>query len=218
MNWEPNLLERRSLADAVYGHVKNLILTRKIKGGERILEDTVAKSFGVSRTPTREALRKLEKYGLVKLYPRRYAEVIKLKPDDKKHIMEVRIPMDTLAIQLLAPKATEEDYNHLMTYAEACKAAADAGDMAGSFESDSLFHIEISRLSGNPYLHDMVQTLDVKVQLLRSVTYSSIEEVREGSKHHIPIAQAIRDRNTDKAVALMRNHLESFYSRKEIKD
>lgn len=209
-------MERQSLADMVASHIKNLILTSKIKGGERILEDAVAKSFGVSRTPIREALRKLEKYGLIKIYPHRYAEVIKLDHDDKQHIMELRIPLDTLAIRLLAPKAGESDYESLLRYAEACNEAALSGDVAACFENDSLFHMEISRLTGNPYLYEIAQNLDVKVQLLRTITYVSIDEIREGIRHHIPIAQAIRDRDAEKAVSLMSEHLNSFYSKAEI--
>lgn len=218
MNWEPNPLERQSLADTVATHIKNLILTREIKGGERILEDVVAKSFGISRTPIREALRKLEKYGLVKIYPHRYAEVIKLEPGDKQHIMEVRIPLDTLAIQLLAPRATEEDFEKLMGFAEACKEAADKGDVAACFENDSLFHMEISRLTGNPYLYEIAGNLDVKVQLLRTLTYVAIEEIQEGLQHHIPIAQAIRKKETERAVSLMRIHLENFYNKAKIQN
>ena len=218
MKWGSNLLERQSLADTVYSNIKDLILTRKIKGGERILEDTVAKSFGVSRTPIREALRKLEKYGLVKIYPHKYAEVIKLEPRDRVHLMEVREPMDILAIQLLAPKATEEVFEKLKVRAEECMAAADRGDVAACIETASLFHMEIAKLTGNPFLYDMAQNLDVKVQLLRILTFVSLDEIRESARQHISIAQAIRERNTDKAVSLMRNHLGSFYNKGEIRD
>jgi len=218
MNWDANILQQQSLSDAAAQQIKRLILARKIKGGERILEDTVAKSFGVSRTPIREALRKLEKYGLIKIYPHKYAEVVKLKQDDKQHIMEIRISLDTLAIELLAPKATDEDYQSLMKYADACQKAAEEGDIALSYENDSLFHMEISRLTKNPYLYEMAQTLDVKDQLLRSVIYASIDEILEGSKLHSPIAQAIKKKDTAKAVSLMRNHLINFYTKAEIQD
>jgi DNA-binding GntR family transcriptional regulator len=76
---------------------------------------------------------------------------------------------------------------------------------------DSEFHIKLAEISGNPYLFEIIQKLDVKVQLLRTIIYSSEEEIKKGPAHHLPLVEAIRKKNKREARRLIKTHLENFY-------
>jgi DNA-binding GntR family transcriptional regulator len=208
-----NSIERRSLSEQLYSSIKKMILNQEIKGGEKIYEEKIADSFGVSRTPIREALRQLEKYGLVVLRPRQFAEVVKLKPEDRYYIGKLRIVLDTFAVEECILMATEEDCNHLESLAKETVHYAERGMHPEQFEKDSEFHLEIARISGNPYLLEMAQKLDVKVQLLRTTVYSTEEQIKSGPSHHLPLVKAIRNKDKKKARELIRTHLEQFYYR-----
>ena len=200
-----------SLSDQVYDHIKRMILTGKLKGGQRIPEESIAQSFGVSRTPIREALRRLEKNGLVNLLPRRYAEVARVTLEDKRHIGEVRIQLGTLSVRLLARRATPEDCAELKGIAARCVSSAEAGDFASCFEADSLLHCEIARRSGNSYLYELERSIDLKVQLLRNIEALSSDHVKAGIALHLPLIEAICRHDPEGAEAILQEHLKKYY-------
>jgi DNA-binding GntR family transcriptional regulator len=201
----------KSLSEQVFSHIKRMILSEEIKGGEHIPEERIAQAFGVSRTPIREALRKLEKFGLVKIIPHSHAEVVKVGPEDRKHIGEVRIQMEELTTRLLAAKASDDECSLLYALAEACGSAARDGDIAAVFERDSEFHLVIADLSGNPYARDIIKSLNVKVQLLRTTYCTTLEKISKDIRMHGPIIDAIRAHDPPRAASLMRQHLQEVY-------
>jgi DNA-binding GntR family transcriptional regulator len=200
-----------SLADQVYDHIKRMILTGKLKGGQRIPEESIAQSFGVSRTPIREALRRLEKNGLVNLFPRRYAEVARVTLEDKRHIGEVRIQLGALSVRLLAKRATPEDCGALRAIAVRCVQFAESGDFASCFEADSQLHCEIARRSGNGYLYELERSIDLKVQLLRNIEVLSSDHVKAGIALHAPLIEAICRHDAEGAQAILLEHLKKYY-------
>ncbi|MFP4432479.1 MAG: GntR family transcriptional regulator [Spirochaetaceae bacterium] len=200
-------IDRMSLSDRVYFYIKDLILSGELKGGERIPEEKVASRFGLSRTPIREALRRLEEYGLIRIKPRSYAEVITLRPEEASDVAELRAAMETLAVRLLAERATDEDLVELRALCSACDEAAAQGDIAEVFEHDSDFHLAIARRSGNRHLYELFEKLDAKIQLLRLVLHLPIERVKEFIGQHHLLLEALENRDANKAVAIMRRHV-----------
>jgi DNA-binding GntR family transcriptional regulator len=204
-------LDVSKLSDRVYHHIKRLIMTGKLKGEQRIPEQAIAEKFGVSRTPIREALRRLEEHGLVVVEPRRSTKVATLTLEDKKHIGEVRLLLGQLAVRLLATHVTPEDCAALRDIAARCQQFAVTGDLASCFEADSLLHCEIADRSGNPYLAELTRILDYKVQLLRNIEDLSRESVLEKIALHPPIVEAICRRDAATAEKLMSKHLTDYY-------
>jgi DNA-binding GntR family transcriptional regulator len=201
-----------SLSDQVFRHIKKMILNGELKGGERIPEEKIATAFGVSRTPIREALRKLEKNGLVQIIPRRHAEVVKVGQEDKIHIGQLRIQLESLSIRLLSEKATESDLHELTAIAHSCEELAGNDEWLNCFEKDSELHCEFAKRSGNPYLYDFVRTLDMKVQLLRTEEEEfAIKRGISGVKHHMNIIEAACAHETETAVQYAVKHLRHFY-------
>jgi GntR family transcriptional regulator, rspAB operon transcriptional repressor len=200
-------IHRESLSDQVYHYIKRLILSGEIRGGEKIPEEKVAQKFGVSRTPIREALSRLEEYGLIQIKPRSYAEVVTLKPHEAGQLAVIRSQLETLAVSLLAECGTEEDFRELGLLAKECNALIAEGDIATTFEKDSLWHLEIARRTGNPHLYEICEKLDAKIQLLRLILSIPLGKLKIYVKHHDAIIDALKKRDKELAVTLMKHHV-----------
>jgi len=199
--------ERFSLADQVYQNIKHLILSGMLQGGDRIPEESLAKQFGVSRTPVREAVRRLDEFGLVRLKPRSYAEVISLSEEEADQVVEVREQLEGLAVRHLAEKATDEDVQVLTALAEKCYRTLESGNVAETFETDSLFHLQIAERSGNGILTELMERLDAKVQLIRLMRCSTPETINQNIHVHDKIIAAIASNDSVQAERLMREHI-----------
>lgn len=200
-------IQRQSLSDQAYTYIKRLILSGEIRGGERIPEEKVAQQFGISRTPIREALSRLEEYGLIQIKPRSYAEVVALKPHEASQLAVIRSQLETLTVNLLAECGTEEDFRELDLLAKECNALIAEGDIATTFEKDSLLHLEIARRTGNPHLYEICEKLDAKIQLLRLVLRIPLGKLKVYVKHHDGIIEAMKKRDKELAVTLMKHHI-----------
>jgi DNA-binding GntR family transcriptional regulator len=204
------LLERASLADQVFFHIKRMILSRELAGGESIPEDRIAKTFGVSRTPIRESLRRLEKYGLVTINPRSQATVTEVGPEEARYIGEVRGELETLAARILAKKSTDDDIRFLTRLAEECVSHIEKGSRGEAFETDGLFHLEIAKRCGNPYIYTILTTLDAKIQLIRITHCSDHGIIQADVKIHFEIIDALKNHDAKSASSLMRRHISNF--------
>jgi DNA-binding GntR family transcriptional regulator len=200
-------IHRQSLSEQVYHYIKRLILSGEILGGERIPEEKVAKQFGVSRTPIREALSRLEDYGLIRIKPRSYAVVVALDPREADQLAVIRAQLETLAVGLLTDCGTNDDFKALDLLAKECNALIAEGDIAAAFEKDSLLHLEIARRTGNRHLYEIYEKLDAKIQLLRLVLRLPLEKLIVYIKHHDEIIRLMKKRDKDAAVALMKHHV-----------
>lgn len=200
-------IDRMSLSDRVYFYIKDLILSGELKGGERIPEEKVASRFGLSRTPIREALRRLEEYGLVRIKPRSYAEVVSLSPEEAPEVAELRAAIEGLAVERVAQGAEKADLEKLRRLNKACTDAVTAGDIASTFEHDSDFHLEIARLSGNRHLYELFEKLDAKVQLLRLVLHLPPKELAAFVGQHELILDAIEKGDARSARRVMESHI-----------
>jgi len=200
-------IHRQSLSEQVYHYIKRLILSGEIRGGEKIPEEKVAQQFGVSRTPIRGALHRLEEYGLIQIKPRSYAVVVALEPQEAGPLAMIRSQLETLAVSLLTDCGTEQDFKELGLLAQECNALIAEGDIAAAFEKDSLLHLEIARRAGNRHLYEICEKLDAKVQLLRLVLRLPLEKLKLYIQHHDEIINAMKRRDKESAVALMKHHI-----------
>ena len=202
-------LDRKSLSDQLFIHIKRMILSQELKCGESIPEEKIAKLFGVSRTPIRETLRKLEKYGLVEINPRSQAAVIEIAPEEAQYIGEVRSVIETLAARNLAVIAQSEDIKSLERLAKNCVSAAKKSNSGEAFEADGLFHLEIARRSGNPYIYSILKNLEAKIQLLRIMNCSPKIMMKDITIHS-RIIEAIAHHDSKTAFTLMQKHIGDF--------
>lgn len=157
----------QSLADQVYSLIKGEILRGDLTFGEKIREDDLAARFGVSRTPVREAIRRLAEYGLVKIAPRSHAAIARIEESEARDIAEIRINLESFAIDHIIPALFAEKLPLLSHYAAACQYSLSVGERDKSFELDSLFHITLTEIAGNSTLSELYRHLDARIQLLR---------------------------------------------------
>ena len=104
-----NMNEYLPLRDVVFNTLRQAILKGELKPGERLMEIALAERLGVSRTPIREAMRKLEQEGLVVMIPRRGAQVANITEKDLNDVLEVRIALENVAIEKACARMTEEE-------------------------------------------------------------------------------------------------------------
>ena len=158
---------QNSLSDQVYTMLKEQILSGQLKGGMKIPEESLAEQFGVSRTPIREAIRRLAEYGLVAIKPRSHAEVSAISQQEAINIAKVRISLEQLAIDSIDEESYAEHVKELSRYAADCQYAMGIGDRALVYEQDSLFHLTLVKASRNSTLLSICERLDAKIQQLR---------------------------------------------------
>jgi len=199
-------IRKESIADQVYHYIKRVILSGELKGGEKIPEQKISDELGVSRTPVREALKRLETYGLIQVKPRSYAEVMQLDEKEAQNIAEIRAVIEEYVAKSIAGKVGETQYQILERLAKECDEASSAEDMALVFEKDSNFHLEMARCTGNNYVFEIMERLDAKVQLYRISKCVTLEKVQRDVKQHYKILEAIKNGNAELAARLMKKH------------
>jgi DNA-binding GntR family transcriptional regulator len=200
-------LNHNGLSGQVYIYIKKMILSGEFGAGHKIHEEKVGQLFGVSRTPIREALKKLSEYGLVTLKPRSHAVVASLTKEEAVQLAHIRAQLETLSTKLLAEVGTNKDFDHLDAIAQECDALIAEGDVAGAFEKDSMFHLEIAGRTGNTHLFEIIEKIDAKIQLSRLVIKLPINRLEKSINQHITIVQTLRSRDRDLSELLMRHHI-----------
>jgi len=204
--------EATNLGEVVYEYIKNMILGKQINCGERIPEEKIAKQLGVSRTPIREALRRLSNEGLINIYPNRFAEVITFDEQSIKELGVIRISFDTLAAQLAIHNGSNADFLKLKELADQCYEAAKRGDIANRIKSDYDFHLMLSQIGGNSTLMKLQKELYLKVQLLQATKYVDVSDSLRKIEHHHRIVEKLMERDVDAVIKLIQKHLVEFYN------
>lgn len=200
-------ITQKSLSDQVYDHIKSMILSGELKGGERVPETQLSNLFGVSRTPLREALKKLSEYGLVYLKPRSFAEVAIIDEEEAKQIAEVRLNLEILSATLLAKNGSESVFQELKELSNSCLQAAHEGHRSEAFELDSKFHLTIAEKSGNKVLYDIYERLDARIQLLRLNQNLIIESLQDYIKQHSRLLEAMKNGEIRLLTSILSKHI-----------
>ena len=192
-----DIQNHRPLREIVYEELKLLIVKGKIKPGMRLMEEELAEDMGVSRTPIREAIRKLEKEGLITIEPRRGAYVSQLSKQDMVEILEVRQNVEGFAAELAAKRITPEEKMKLREIAEEYEIAVSKNDMAAMIKADTAFHHVIVVATRNKILIQMVEQLQELVLRFRYLYYDNFKRSEKMTAEHKMIYQAIIDEKPD---------------------
>jgi DNA-binding GntR family transcriptional regulator len=187
-----------------------MILTRKIRCGEKIQEHQVEKLFSVSRTPVREAVRKLSSEGIVILYPNRYAEVISFDEEAVKELGMVRITIDCLAAQQAIQNGSNRDFDALKDLVKLCDEAHEQGDFYQQIQYDARFHMKLVEISKNSVLIGILKNLLFRTQLLQTTIEDNFLTICEVKNHH-RILDELYARNRTGVLKAVQTHLCPFY-------
>ena len=196
-----------SLVDRVVDHVSERIISGDLPPGSKVTEDQIASEFGVSRTPVREAVKRLAELGLIVIRPRSGLEVASIDERDVQEITELRAELEAFALRLAASHMTPEDVEELEQISRRCEELAEEGNRSKAFIEDSRFHLAMAALSGNRHLEETLRRLDVKVQLCRMFLCLSDAKVRADVRFHRRILAAIKKGDAEQAEVLLRKHV-----------
>lgn len=206
---ETGLSSVKPIRDIVYERLRKAILEGKIKPGERIIEKEYADKLNISRTPVREALRKLEIEGFVKHIPRKGVVVKGFSFKDIIEIYEIRKSLESLAVKHAIQNITDEEVEKLKTLVEKAEEAEKMRKFEEVFEIANEFHQNILITSSMPRLKNMINTLQEYLERFRRVTMSKDSRRLSALKEHRDILNAIIDRDVQKAEELVHKHIES---------
>jgi DNA-binding GntR family transcriptional regulator len=197
------------LRDVVFNTLRQAILRGELAPGERLMEIQLAERLGVSRTPIREAIRKLELEGLVLMIPRKGAEVAKISEKSLRDVLEVRRSLEELAIELACERITKEGIDELEAAQTAFCEALKTNDTMEMAETDEHYHDIIYNATGNTRLVQILNNLREQMYRYR------LEYIKDASKRqnlvveHDQIIRAIREHRIDEARAAIRDHIDN---------
>ena len=200
-------LDGERAANFVARRLGTAILRGEIAPGTRLREETLAKSYAVSRTPIREALIQLSASGLVALERNRGATVLQLSRSDVTEIYDLRSLLEAEAAARAATRATPEIVDELF---EACNQFRGLRRASASEQLavDNRFHSAIAAASGSKRLFACVRQVAMIPEAYRASTAYSSQEMIEAEGHHRAIASAIRDGKRADARRVVRRHVE----------
>ena len=158
-NFELNMNDFLPLRDVVFNTLRQAILRGELQPGERLLEIHLPNKLGVSRTPIREAMRKLELEGLVLMIPRKGAVVAEITEKSLRDVLEVRKALEELAVRLACEKIQDEEIEELKAAAKEFENALKSGDVTVFAEADVKFHDIIYRTTDNQRLIQLLYNL-----------------------------------------------------------
>ena len=200
------ILNNRPLYEDVADRLREQIFSKQLAPGSWLDEQTLAKQFGISRTPMREAIKVLASEGLVTIKMRRGAYVTEVNRGDLEQIYTVLSLLEGQAAKVTATKASEEELNlldHLHHRLE--KAAADR-DIEQFFEINGKFHELIQQIAGNLWMNGVIDDLRKVLKLHRKDSLTSTGRLQNSLVEHREILRAILKRDDLAAEAAMRKH------------
>lgn len=196
----------KPLRELVFDSLRKAIILGKLKPGERLMEIQLAEEMGVSRTPVREAIRKLELEGFVVMVPRRGAYVAGVSVKDIADVFEVRSALEGLAAGLAAERITEEEMEELE---KVIHLISGEEDILTVVKKDNEFHELIYKASRNNRLTQIITNLSEQINRFRLTSLSVPGRLKIAVDEHKKIIEAISERNVDLAHKLASEHMEN---------
>lgn len=196
------------LRDIVFKSLREAIITGDLKPGERLMEIKLANEMGVSRTPVREAIRKLELEGLVIVNSRKGAEVAPINEKDLREVLEIRKALESLAVTLACKNVTRENVKKLKEINNTIAKAVKNNDIDAITRADVEFHEEIYKLTCNDRLIVMLHQLKEHIFRYRFEYIKDMRNKESIVDEHTKIISAIGDKNIRLSKKEIEHHIE----------
>jgi DNA-binding GntR family transcriptional regulator len=194
-------------SDRAMHQLRERILGGEYGPGERLGEVEIAEKLGLSRTPVREALRRLAVEGLVDITTNKGARVVEYPPQDLEYIFRIRAHVEGLAARAAAETASTAEIDRLEHIATVLKDHAEAGNLEDVYRLNAEYHSMINGLAGSSVVAATVGSLIHASVLQRTLHAFDDAAMRRSVNHHLEIVAALRARDGDWAEAVMRAHL-----------
>lgn len=205
-----------SLAYQAYEQLREAILTMALKPGELLVEQRLANALGISKTPIRQALQRLEQTGLVTVHPNKAYYVSRLTLQDAREILSVRSVLEGLAAAEACARLSPDDIEKLRGILCRSQAAFDNGDLLLSADIGHEMHFTLWEAAANGRLTSMIYVMADQYRRVRLVTTRVPGRLSRSLEEHERIFAALEARNAARAEQMMRKHLLQVYEDLEL--
>jgi DNA-binding GntR family transcriptional regulator len=208
----PDLAERdpqsSSMVDSVYAELLAAIVEARLGAGTPLSQNKLASRLGVSRTPVREALLRLERDGLVQRLPDAGFAVASITPEEVHEACDLLDLLDTYVYQRAAEKLSHEQLSDLLELAQSLVDSAESGDTEGWRAADKRYHAVIMSAAGNRFVRQYLQQTRQRVQRFWLQTPHFDGRLRTCSQDHVTLAQAMLDTDREMLSETVHAHIE----------
>ena len=202
-------IPRKSLRDSVYQMLLDGILSGQLSSGQELNEVSLAKKFGVSRTPVHEAIRQLTLEGLIEQTTANKSSVVALNSDCVREIYEMRKILEVAAVKRAACNIKASQLNKLIESAELLKCALEDDDWANqALDLDLKFHELIAEASGNKRLINEINRYRLLVRAFCRITGNRLN-LMDALEEHLVILNSIKSGNVNEAANAMSSHIDA---------
>ncbi|MFV1956427.1 MAG: GntR family transcriptional regulator [bacterium] len=210
--------EPKLLSEDITASIKTAIIKGKFKPGEKISEGDLAESMGISRTPLREAFRKLENEGFITIIPRKGAIVTGIDPEEANDLYIIKGTLEGLAARLATPNIKEKDIEKLEKINNELRELIDSNDLEAFYRLHRKFHMLFVKLSGNKRLIQMISNLNDHFKRFGIVSLTLPGQFEQTLQQHEEIIEAFKEgdklaaeekvkRNVQTGGRVLLNHL-----------
>ena len=202
-----SLPARKPLGPRVYEKLKHAIVKGDMAPGSRVIESRLATALGISRTPVREAIHKLEREGLLRHNPKGGYFVVGMTRDDIEEVFGIRSVLESYAARLAAIKHRDEELHSLEEKIAEFQLCMDNKQLEALPEINTAFHDLLYAMSRSPKLIKMIDVLKNQINRFRKILLNVEEMARISNEDHRRMLKAMRIRDADKVEKLVRGHI-----------
>lgn len=213
VDMKESLIKPTDLKNWAYQAIKDSLLKEEVAPGSQLNIETIAARLGVSRTPIREALLRLESEGFVKATSRIGFFVEEITKKDMLELLELREILESYASKKAAKLMNEKDLLAIRSFNNRAKQAFDNGDYQTFMEMEIEIHSIIINGSQNQRLRKMLESIAALTQRERVLSLKISENMKESNKEHTRIIEALEKRDSNLAEKMMRDHLKAVRKR-----
>jgi DNA-binding GntR family transcriptional regulator len=209
MNARPSslILTAPALYEQVAERLRSRIFAHELAPGGWIDEQALAKEYGISRTPLREALKVLASEGLVVLKPRRGCYVTELSEQDIDEVFPVMAMLEGRVAEEAARRITDADFSRISAIHDELERQAAANDADHFFEANQRFHTALQDIAGNRYLAQLIEDARKVIKLTRRDSLRLDGRLKQSLAEHREILEALRQKDAPLAGRRMHDHL-----------
>lgn len=195
------------LKDAAYDALREAITTLDLAPGQAISENMLVEQLGVSKTPIRAALGRLEAEGMVETIPFKGTFVCAVDDQDAEDLIELRIALEVTAVKAACLRATDEQLSELLDFSRRASLEEAAGEHQSALRDIGHFHDRLVRLSGNARLESAFSALKGPLMRIRALSGAQPSSIDESGAEHAEIIDAVARRDAERAAELIDDHL-----------
>lgn len=208
-------IKQNSLSEEAYNKIKQFILEDVLKSGEKIIQEKMAQKLGISRIPLIQALSILQREHLLEYRSRKGYYVREIPKKEYYDLIDIRIALECLAVESIIKNINTELKNSLLEFLKDFEIFSKSNDNKKYYDVDKKFHYFLIEESKNYYLKHINNSFNV---LLLTFLKGFRTKIALSTKYHRKIIEAIINKDTKKAITLMREHTENKKNSYLLKD